>query len=471
MVAVTRNTPRAIVEEVTAPGHVLVADDDASVRASLRTVLTRAGRCVVEVGDGQAAIDELGARPFDVVITDVTMPHADGFEVLRRAHEVQPRTPVILLTPEGSIRACVEAIRRGAFNFVTKPFHAGDLQEMVAQACRARGPKDKAAVPDVIQEGRPEVALIGDSAAIQGAIDLVERIAHTSATVLITGESGTGKEVVARLLHGASGRSRGPFVAVSCGAIPQGLIESELFGQVKGARTGAGDTRCGRFEQASGGTLFLDEIGALPLAMQVKLLRALQEREVTPMGDSRPKAIDVRLVAATNIDLEVMVAAGSFRHDLYYWLEVLTIHLPALRERTADILPLARHFLDAANRRMGTSVQIAEDAVALMKLYRWPGNVREMENLLQRLVILNREGTITSADLPRRMHLQNPDADEAVARAAGLVHGAIDLTATLASIESSLIEQALRQADGNRTRAAELLGLSRTTLVDKLKRL
>jgi DNA-binding NtrC family response regulator len=449
---------------------ILVADDDASVRALLRTVLSRAGHGVVEVEDGKAAIDELGARAFDAVITDLMMPRADGLEVLRRARLLQPRTPVIVLTAEGSIRDCVEAMRVGAFNFLTKPFHPRDLQEIVGQALRTRGSEGRPSVAEVSEEGRPQVALIGDSDAIREVIDMVERVAHTSATVLVTGESGTGKEVVARLLHGSSGRSQGPFVAVNCGAIPESLIESELFGHVKGAFTGAHEARAGKFLQANGGTLFLDEIGELPLAMQVKLLRVLQEREVTPIGDARAKAIDVRIVAATNVDLESMVLTGRFRQDLYYRLEVLPIQLPALRERFADILPLARHFLDAANRRLGTNVDVSEDALALLKLYRWPGNVREMENLFERLVILNRTGVITSADLPKRMQSQNPTSGSVAATSAELARGAIDLTTTLASIEASLIEQALRQADGNKTRAAELLGLSRTTLVDKLKR-
>jgi len=449
---------------------ILVADDDASVRTLLRTLLTRAGYPVTEAEDGKVAIEQLAARPFDVVITDLMMPRADGFEVLRRARELQPKCPVIMLTAEGSIRDCVEAMRAGAFNFLTKPFHHRDLQEIVGRAVRTRAPEGKGAVSPASDEGRPQVALIGDSDGIRGVIDMVERVAHTNATVLITGESGTGKEVVARLLHGSSGRSQGPFIAVNCGAIPENLIESDLFGHAKGAFTGAHETRAGKFVQAHGGTLFLDEIGELPLAMQVKLLRVLQEREVTPVGDGRPKAVDVRIIAATNVDLESMVRVGRFRQDLYYRLEVLPIHLPALRERFADILPLARHFLDAANRRLGANAVIAEDALAVLKLYSWPGNVREMENLFERLVILNRTGTITTDDLPKRMQTQSPSSEEVAAASAALARGAIDLTATLAAIEGTLIEQALRQAEGNKTRAAELLGLSRTTLIDKLKR-
>jgi DNA-binding NtrC family response regulator len=452
------------------PPSILVADDDSSVRGLLCSILTRAGHGVVEVEDGKAAIDALVARPFDVVITDVGMPRADGLEVLKRAREVQPRTPVIVLTTEGSIRDCVEATRLGAFNFVMKPFHDYDLQEAVAQASRTRAHEGKPSVTEVPDGGLPQVALIGDSDAIRGVIDTVERIARAGATVLVTGECGTGKEVVARLLHGASGRSQGPFVAVNCGAIPESLIEDELFGHAKGAGAGAHQARVGRLVQANGGTLFLDEIGELPLAMQVKLLRALQERALTPAGDARANPLDVRIIAATDVDLEALVAAGRFRQDLYYHLEVLRVELPALRERFEDILPLARHLLDAVNRRLATNVTIGEDALAVLKLYRWPGNVREMENLFERLVLLNRTGVITSADLPRRMQAQIPSTGEVTAVSSDLARGAIDLAATLASIEASLIEQALRQAEGNKTRAAELLGLSRTTLVDKLRR-
>ncbi len=448
---------------------ILVVDDDASVRSLLRALLTRAGHVVVEAEDGKAAIDQL-AQPFEVILTDLMMPRADGFEVLRRARERQPRTPVVMLTAEGSIRDCVEAMRAGAFNFVTKPFHARDLQELVERAVRSRGADGRPTATAPGDEGRPQVALVGDSEAMRGVLDMIERIAHTNATVLVTGESGTGKEVVARLLHGSSGRSQGPFVAVNCGAIPESLIESELFGHVKGSFTGAHEPRVGKFVQASGGTLFLDEIGELPLAMQVKLLRVLQEREVTPIGDTKARAIDVRIVAATNVDLDAMVGDGRFRQDLYYRLEVLPVHLPALRERAADIVPLARHFLDAANRRLGTAVVLAEDALALLKLHQWPGNVREMENVFERLVILSRTGTITAADLPAKMRAGTGPSAAVATASATLATGAIDLAATLAAIEASLVEQALRQTGGNRTRAAELLGLSRTTLVDKLKR-
>jgi two-component system response regulator AtoC len=446
---------------------VLIADDDPSMRLLLRTVVGRAGHAITEAEDGRAAIVELARAPVDVVITDLMMPHADGFEVLRRARELQPRTPVIMLTSAGSIRDCVQAMRAGAFNFLSKPFHPKDLLEVIERALRTRA--DGPATSPASEDGRPQVALVGDSCAIRAVIDVVERVARTNATVLITGESGTGKEVVARLLHGSSGRTAGPFVAVNCGAIPESLIESELFGHAKGAFTGATEARTGKFLQAHGGTMFLDEIGELPLGMQVKLLRVLQERELTPVGDGRTRQIDVRVIASTNVDLETAVRQGKFRQDLYYRLEVLPIPLPALRERADDIPLLARHFLDDANRRLGTKVELGEDAMAVIKMYAWPGNVREMENLFERLVILSRSGSIAATDLPARMRTAE-STDAVAAAASALENGTIDLASTLMAIETSLIEQALRQAKGNRTHAAERLGLSRTTLVDKLKR-
>jgi DNA-binding NtrC family response regulator len=453
---------------------VLVADDDPSIRALLRSLLSRRGYGVIEAEDGAHAIEKLGARPVDIVITDLVMPRADGFEVLRRSRERQPRTPVIMLTAEGSIRECVEAMRAGAFNFLTKPFHPSDVEEVVRQAARLRGSAaDGAAAPGAGQGSddgaQPQVALIGESEALREVIDVVERIAGNNSTVLITGESGTGKEVVARLLHGSSPRVGRPFVPVNCGAIPETLIESELFGHAKGAFTGATEARPGKFVQADGGTLFLDEIAELQLPLQVRLLRVLQEREVTPVGDARSRAVDVRIIAATNRDLETMVKEGKFRQDLFYRLEVLPLRLPALRERPEDIPLLAAHFLESMNRRMGRSVALSEEALSVMRIYDWPGNVREMENLIERLVVLSRGETIAPGDLPPRMRSAT-GAPQLATAAAALARGAIDLPATMAAVESALIDQALRQAAGNKTRAAELLGLSRTTLLDKLKR-
>jgi len=448
--------------------RVLVVDDDASVRAMVSKLLTRGGYEVVEAQDGVEAIEVLGARPIDLVITDLNMPRADGLQVLRHTREKHPKIPVLILTGENSIRDCVEAMRAGAFNFLTKPFHAADLSEIVRQALRARGPQTGAVQGD--DSGQPQVALIGVSAALRAVIDAVERMAHTSSTVLITGESGTGKEVVARLLHGTSGRASGPLVAINCGAIPEALMESEMFGHAKGSFTGATEARAGLFLQANGGTLFLDEIAELPLALQVKLLRVLQERQVTPVGDNRARAVDVRIIAATNRDLETMVREGTFRADLYYRLDVLPIHLPALRERREDIPLLVQHFLQSMNRRFDREVSLDDAALSLMKSYGWPGNVREMENLLERLVVLNRSGAISIAELPSRLTSGTMASVTVAAATVDLGKGGIDLQAAVAEFEDSLIQRALRLAEGNKTRAAELLGLSRTTLLDKIKR-
>jgi two-component system response regulator AtoC len=447
----------------------LIADDDPSVRSALRMIVSRRGYGVIEAEDGDIAIETLGARPVDVIITDLMMPRASGFDVLRYARERHPTTPVIILTAEGSIRDCVEAMRAGAFNFLTKPFHAADVEEMINKAAELRGSstRTKSGRDDL---SRPQMALIGDSEPLRKVIDTVERIAGNSSTVLITGESGTGKEVVARLLHSSSPRVGGPFVPINCGAIPESLIESELFGHAKGAFTGATEARQGRFIQADGGTLFLDEVGELPLTLQVRLLRVLQEREVTPVGDGKSRRIDVRIIAATNRDLEAMVKAGTFRQDLFYRLEILPIKLPSLRERKQDIPILAAHFLEAVNRRLGSKTVLSEEALNLMRLYSWPGNVREMENLFERLVVMSRGESIAAADLPDRMRLEAGSVEIADASAA-LAQGPIDLQVRLAAVERVLIEQALRQANGNRSKAAELLGLSRTTLLDRLKRL
>ncbi len=299
-------------------------------------------------------------------------------------------------------------------------------------------------------------------------MEIVTHVAGTDATVLLLGESGTGKEVVARLLHAFSPRVGNAFVAVNCGAIPDGLVESELFGHAKGAFTGATDARAGKFLEADGGTLFLDEISELPLGLQVKLLRVLQDRIITPVGESKTRQVDTRVVAASNSDLQALVKEGKFRSDLFFRLNVVPITLPALRERAEDVPPLCQHFLASANRRTKRNVTLSEAAMVALQLYDWPGNVRELENLVERLVILNRTDVIGVDDLPR--NLRTPATDLAAAVASDAPADGIDLPATLARIEVVLIERAMRAANGNKTRAAELLGLSRTTLFDKLKR-
>jgi two-component system, NtrC family, response regulator AtoC len=375
---------------------------------------------------------------------------------------------VIMLTAEGSIRDCVAAMQAGAFNFLTKPFQACDVEEQVRSALSSREAIPRAARGSG-EMSRPQVVLIGESKVLRDVIDSVERIAGSASSVLISGESGTGKEVVARLLHSSSPRAGRPFVAVNCGAIPESLIESELFGHAKGAFTGATEARSGKFAQADGGTLFLDEIGELKLAMQVKLLRVVQEREVTPVGEATARNIDVRIITATNRDLEAMVKEGTFRQDLFFRLDVIPLKLPALRDRYEDIPILAAYFLEGMNRRLGRKIALSEEALNLMQLYEWPGNVREMENLIERLVVMTKGDVIGGSELPARM--RSIDGGPGLVDAsAALTRGTIDLQATMEGIERALVGQALRQADGNKTRAAALLSVSRTTLIDKLKR-
>jgi two-component system response regulator AtoC len=448
---------------------VLIVDDDSAMRALLRKLLRRVGLEAVEAVDGLDALEKLRQRSFELVITDLVMPRSDGLEVLRHMREHHPKTPVLILTAESSVRQCVKAMQAGALNFLTKPFHPPELEEIVRLAVPRRG-SDAAAPSPRSGEEQSRAALVGESVPIRTIIDTIERIAHVNATVLITGESGTGKEIVARLLHGSSPRAREALIAVNCGAIPENLIESELFGHARGAFTGATEARPGRFQQAHGGTLFLDEIGELPFALQVKLLRVLQEREVTPVGDSRVRPVDVRIVAATNQDLEAMVKAGKFRADLFYRLEVVRLHLPALRERREDIPLLARHFLKSMNQRFDREVALGDDALAVMTAYAWPGNVREMENLFERLVLLARGNMIHVDDLPARLREASAETAAVAVAAKRLRNGSIDFEGAVAGFETSLIEQALRQARGNKSRAAEILGLSRTTFIDKLKR-
>jgi two-component system NtrC family response regulator len=447
--------------------RVLIVDDEEDIRQSLRRAIERMGHKVVEASDGLDAARIMDADSFDAVVSDLRMPRADGFAVLHKAQEPPRSMPVVILTASAQLSDCVQAMRAGAFNFLVKPFHVEELRT-VLEAALANG-RAPGKTPRPNDTGQPQAALVGDSPALRAVMDMITQVAGTDATVLLLGESGTGKEVVARLLHAFSPRVGGPFVAVNCGAIPEGLVESELFGHAKGAFTGATEARAGKFVDADGGTLFLDEISELPLGLQVKLLRVLQDRTVTAVGESKIRAVNTRVVAASNQNLEALVKAGKFRADLFFRLNVVPVTLPALRERAEDVGPLCRHFLASCAARLGKRVELSDAALMALQLYEWPGNVRELENLIERLVILNRTGTIGVSDLPASV--RSPAASLAAETVEGATADAIDLPATLARIETSLIERALRVAAGNRTRAAELLGISRTTLIDKLKRL
>jgi DNA-binding NtrC family response regulator len=447
--------------------HVLVVDDDAQIRRMVRRIVRGLGCEVTEAEDGVDAVGKLTGTRFDLVLTDLRMPRGDGMEVLEALRDRQPGTPSVMLTAHGAINECVAAMRAGAVDFLTKPFHADELENVVKRAL-ARPGAPAEPKPSKTELGRPQASLIGESQALQRVLEVVERVARTDATVLVTGETGTGKEVLARHIHGMSPRAGRPLVALNCGAIPEGLVESELFGHAKGAFTGAVERRSGKFTQADGGTIFLDEIGELPLATQVKLLRVLQDREVTPVGSSESLPVDVRVVAATHRDLEAMAGTGQFRQDLFYRLDVVRIDMPSLRTRREDIPLLANHFLAIASARLKRHLSFAPDTLDALIRHDWPGNVRELENTVERMAILSPDDLISPVHLPPRVQ-QSGSVPAGVVKPQ-LPEEGIDLQEALEAIEERLIAEALRRADGNKTLAARLLGLNRTTLIEKLKR-
>jgi DNA-binding NtrC family response regulator len=368
---------------------VLIVDDEENIRRVLSMALQKEGYHTIAASGGHQALKLLDEARCDVMLSDMVMPDMNGLELLRRAREKQPELLVVMMTAYGTIPAAVEAMRLGAVDFLTKPLEMDVLRKVIRNALRDRERGLKTPSVRKRDAARKTTPFIGNSPAIQQVLTIVERVADTRTTVLITGESGTGKELIARMLHEKSSRAGGPFVAVSCAAIPETLLEVELFGAVKGAYTGADTDRIGKFEAANGGTLFLDEIGDIPPLIQVKLLRVLQEREIERLGSNKPIPVDVRLVAATNRDLEQAVQAGSFRADLFYRLQVVHIHLPPLRERPEDIPLLVEYFIRKyaeENRRAMRAV--CPDTLKLLQAYPWPGNVRELENTIESAVVL-----------------------------------------------------------------------------------
>jgi len=434
---------------------VLVVDDDERVRGVVRRLLRQrvANLELVESASGDDALARLDEGRFDLVLTDLRMPVTDGFAVLEKLQSRQPGTPAIVVTGYGNVRDCVDAMRRGAVNFVCKPFEIDDLSLAVEKALAGLDAREAINGP------------VGGSAVMARALDEIERVGRTDATVLLRGETGTGKERLARLVHERSARAGKPFVAINCGAIPEHLVEAELFGHMRGAFTDATDRRIGKLQQADGGTVFLDEVGEVPMAAQVKLLRFLQEREIAPVGSSESIPVDVRVVAATHRDLERMVRNGTFREDLLYRLSVVPIVVPPLRVRHGDVPALVAHFVDEAETRRGQRVRFSEDALDALERYSWPGNVRELENLIERLAIMTTGDECGLEHLPEKMR-----HEVSRARAEQLPLDGMDLQGALGSIEDALIDEALRRTKGNRTDAAQLLGLNRTTLVEKLRR-
>jgi two-component system, NtrC family, response regulator HydG len=448
--------------------RILIVDDEPPVLHAVRAVIEEMGHQAHEAHDGAQAIAALEAESFDLVVTDLRMPNQDGFAVVRRARELPSHTPALVLTASASITDCVEAMRAGAYNFLVKPLNRDELRQVVTSALSASRMQIKPGDEPVTGAGQPQAALIGESAALRHCLELVNNVAPSDATVLLLGESGTGKEVVARLIHAFSSRAGRPFVVVDCAALPEASADSELFGHAKGAVPGASEAWVGRFVEADGGTLLLDDVTALPVSVQGKLLRLLQERTVRPVGDARIRQVNTRVLAATNQDPQALVREGRFRADLYFRLNVVPITVPPLRDRTEDVPRLAEHFLAQACRHAGKNVRFSEAALVALQLYEWPGNVRELENMVERLVIMSASEIIEVNTLPH--HVRTPSASLAANAATGKTGDHIDLSATLSRIEATLIARAMKAANGNKTRAAEALGLNRTTLIDKLKR-
>lgn len=445
---------------------VLIIDDEPSIVESLRILLKTEGYTAHGAVGGKAGLERLTELRPDVVVSDVRMPGVDGLGVLGAARALDAPPPVVLMTAQATLQSAIQAVNAGAFYYLQKPFRNDELVAIVARAAETRVLRAENVRLTQEVKRRPGAvapeAPLGQSRAWREALRLAETVASSESTVLVTGESGTGKEVVARWVHERSGRSGGAFLSINCGALPESLLESELFGHVKGSFTGAVRDRQGLFAAAQGGTFFLDEIGETTPATQVKLLRVLQQREVIPVGASEPVAVDARLVAATNRDLEEEVRRGHFRGDLYYRLNVITVHLPPLRERPEDVPLLADAFLRQAAARRGEGPKaLAPAALDALVAYAWPGNVRELENAVERAVILT-PGVVVGADaLPERVTARKAEA---------LVSERTPASPTLEAIERAYIGWVLQNEGGNKSRAAEVLGIDPSTLYRKLAR-
>jgi DNA-binding NtrC family response regulator len=439
---------------------VLLADDEPLSREFLQEALESFGCDVVAVEDGQQAIDALGGRAFDLVVTDLRMPHADGMAVLAAAKKAEPDRPVVLVTAHGTMHTAVAAMRQGADDILEKPVVLDELEVLLA---RVRDRRRLVRENTFLRAEAVGGDLVVASAAMQRVVELVTRVAKSKASVLVCGESGTGKERVAALVHRASDRATRPFVKFNCAAIPEALLESELFGHESGSFTGAGRRREGRFELADGGTLFLDEVGEMSSAMQAKLLRVLQEGEFERVGGTRTLRVDVRVVAATNRDLEAEVQKGRFRQDLLWRLDVVRVALPPLRERPDDILPLARHFL-RQGLRFDSTAELALVSAA------WPGNVRELQNVVQRLGLLC-DGDVVTGEHVRRWIAADgmPQAERTVVLQPQVDPIRALVGRKLADIESSLVQATLQHCGGNRTRTADMLGIGVRTLFNRLQ--
>ncbi len=449
--------------------RILLIDDEPDSCKALSILLGKAGYLVDFFHSGEEALQRIQQLQYDLIISDLLLPGVSGIDILKQVKEKSPNTSVILITGNASAETAVEAMKEGALDYITKPFNIERLKLQVAKALeKSRLVLENQYLRQQLHGRYHFDNIIGTSQAMQKVFSRMEKVVATDSTILILGASGTGKELVAKAIHYNGPRKNKPFVAINCGAIPADLLESELFGHVKGAFTSAIADKPGKFEVANGGTIFLDEIGDMPLQLQMKLLRVLQEHEFERVGSSKKIELDVRLISATNVDLQDQIKKGHFREDLYYRLNVIPVHLPSLKERRGDIPQLARYFLEKTCKEMGRQMTIASDALQAMENYGWPGNVREMENIIERVVALTDSDVIHYTDLPTDIAESLKETEKISTQ---LTSAGVNLNLLVAELEKDLIQQALLISRGVKARAAELLGLNRTTLVEKMKRL
>ena len=463
-------------------GNILIVDDDAQLRQSFEKLLTAEGHTVQTAASGEAALKAVQAGMPDLVIMDVRMPGMSGLEAFKAMHEMEPKLPVIIMTAFGTTETAIEATKLGAFEYVLKPFEIPDILALISQALDAGRCMRSRVELDVAPDTAAADAIIGKSKPMQEVYKAIGRVAPTDATVLVRGESGTGKELVARAIYQHSLRAAKPFLIINCVAIPETLLESELFGYEKGAFTGAVNRRVGKMEQATGGTVFLDEIGDMPFSIQAKILRLLQEKSIERLGGREPIPVDVRIIAATNRDLEAALAEGRFREDLYYRLKVVTLWLPPLKGRTGDIPLLAEYFLARFAKEMGVdNPGMTSEVKARLSCYKWPGNVRELANAMQKALIFSRGYPIHPEDISRAMGGEAAVKEGGDHRADEIIRQWVRQTLTAGDgkdvfesfmdrFASLLISEALDLTGGNRSRAAKILGISRPTLLSKIEK-